>query len=67
MSDGKGEGGEETRGGRMEGGSSVSENNGGGKRGERGEGRSKGMDVGQKGKSRVRCGGDGRGGRCGAG
>ena len=65
MSDGKGEGGEETRGGRMEGGSSVSEN-GGGKRGERGEGRSKGMDVGQKGKSRVRCGGDGRGGRCGA-
>ena len=50
----------------MEGASSVSEN-GGGKRGERGEGRSKGMDVGQKGKSRVRCGGDGRGGRCGAG
>ena len=50
----------------MDGGSPVSEN-GGGKRGERGEGRSKGMDVGQKRKSRVRCGGDGRGGRCGAG
>ena len=53
--------------GRENGGGSSVRENGGGNQGERGDGRNRGMDVGQKGKSRVRCGGDGRGGRCGAG